>query len=97
MSENKNLDKDGLISVNDLTEKHDKSEKAKVKKTLLIILLSCAAVILIVYFAFAMYFRNHFFFKSTLNGVSSSGDTVSEAVKKIEKKSGKVYTYHQGD
>lgn len=89
MSENKNLDKDGLISVTDLADESARGEKTRGKKTLLIILLSCAAVLLIVYFAFAMYFRNHFFFKSTLNGVSSSGDTVSEAVKKIEKKAEK--------
>ncbi|MCR4781408.1 MAG: L,D-transpeptidase/peptidoglycan binding protein [Lachnospiraceae bacterium] len=44
------------------------------------------AVLLVVYFGVSMYFKSHFFFRSTLNGVNSSGVTVDTVMKKIESK-----------
>ena len=44
------------------------------------------AVLLVVYIGFVFYFKNHFFFRSTLNGVNSSGSTVDAVMKRIEKK-----------
>jgi hypothetical protein len=44
------------------------------------------AVLLVVYFGFVFYFKNHFFFRSTLNGVNSSGSTVDAVMNRIEKK-----------
>jgi hypothetical protein len=43
-------------------------------------------VLAVVYVGFALYFRSHFFFRSTLNGVNSSGVTVDDVMKKIDAK-----------
>lgn len=39
--------------------------------------------LLIVYFGMAIYFRNHFYFGSVINGINVSGKTVQEAEEKI--------------
>lgn len=63
----------------------DAVKKVNVKK-IGIIALCVVAVLLVIYFGFVFYFKNHFFFRSTLNGVSSSGATVETVMDKIEKK-----------
>ena len=43
-------------------------------------------VLAVVYVGFAMYFKSHFFYRSTLNGVDSSGATVDTVMARIEKR-----------
>lgn len=33
----------------------------------------CVAVLLVVYIGFSLYFQNHFFFRSNVNGIPASG------------------------
>lgn len=56
------------------------------KKKLGLIIGIAAACVLAVYFGFALYFNSHFYFGSTVNGVNSSGKTVSEVEEALSKK-----------
>ena len=50
------------------------------KKTLIIIAVSAAilAILIAVYVSLGMYFKNHFWFRTVINGVNCSGKTVAE-------------------
>lgn len=44
------------------------------------------SVMLIIYFSISMYFRNHFYFGSVINGIDATGKTVEELDKEISAK-----------
>lgn len=48
------------------------------------------SILLIIYFSMSMYFRNHFYFGSIINGINASGKTVEELDKEM---SAKVASY----
>lgn len=58
--------------------------RSQSKAKAVFILSGCvAAVLLIIYFAFSFYFRNHFYFRTQINGLKVGGMTVKEAEEKI--------------
>ena len=44
---------------------------------------ACAAVLLVVYIGFSIYFQNHFYFRSNVNGISASGSSAQSMLEKI--------------
>jgi lipoprotein-anchoring transpeptidase ErfK/SrfK len=90
----KDLDDDILEDLENLNEEEqDYSnvpgrgvlESRKKKKTFLI-LGSIAGVVLIIYVGFSIFFESHFYFRSVLNGVPSSGATAATVMNRISKK-----------
>lgn len=64
-----------------------KSIKTKVNvKKILIIAGAIVAFLLLMYLFFSIYFMSHFFFRSTVNGIASSGSSVSSVEEKINEK-----------
>lgn len=55
------------------------------KKKILIAAGAAAGAVAAVYFGFAAYFSGHFFYGSTVNGIASSGASVSEVKKALQK------------
>lgn len=47
---------------------------------------ACLAVLLAVYLGFSLYFQNHFYFRSTINGVGTSGVSSQKALERITEK-----------
>ncbi|MFQ7263364.1 MAG: L,D-transpeptidase family protein [Lachnospiraceae bacterium] len=43
----------------------------------------CVAVLLVVYIGFSLYFQNHFFFRSNVNGIPASGASAQSMLEKI--------------
>ncbi|MDD6667905.1 MAG: peptidoglycan binding domain-containing protein [Lachnospiraceae bacterium] len=62
-----------------------KSKKGRGKIGLIIVGIVIAAI-LAVYLGISLYYENHFFYKSTVNGISSSNATPEEVMKKVAKK-----------
>lgn len=44
---------------------------------------ACAAVLLVVYIGFSIYFQNHFYFRSNVNGIPASGASAQSMLEKI--------------
>ena len=63
---------------------HGRSEKEKLKKTVLFAG-GILGVLLLVYLGFAFYFTNHFYFNTTINGNDFSGKSVKEVESYMEK------------
>lgn len=55
----------------------------KRRKLILLIVLAVLAVLLLIYLIGAIYFQNHFAFRTTVNSVKASGNTVSQVEDKI--------------
>lgn len=56
------------------------------RKKIGIIVGSCLAALLVIYLGFSLYFQNHFYFRSTVNGVGTSGSSAQRALEKITAK-----------
>lgn len=56
------------------------------RKKIGIIVGSCLAALLVIYLGFSLYFQNHFYFRSTVNGVGTSGALRREHWKKSQRK-----------
>ncbi|MFA6940491.1 MAG: peptidoglycan binding domain-containing protein [Clostridiaceae bacterium] len=62
-----------------------KMEKKKRNKFIKYSIISLS-VMLIIYFGMSMYFRNHFYFGSVINGINATGKTVEELDKELSAK-----------
>ena len=53
------------------------------KKPIKIIIISSFSIIFLLYLSLAIYFSNHFYFGSVINGVNVSGKTVDQVDKEL--------------
>lgn len=65
------------------SDKRPKKLTKKQKKLLIICGGSLLGILLVIYFGFAIYFSNHFFFGTTINDVACNGKTVEETEKAV--------------
>lgn len=92
----KDLDEDILEDLEELTDDDQDYSKVpgrnvldkKNKKKIIIICCSILSLLLIVYIGFSIFFESHFYYRSMVNGVSSSGATASTVMDRISAKAG---------
>lgn len=72
---------------NDRGRRSERNKDTNRKKIIIGVIISIS-ILLAIYLGMSMYFVNHFYFGSSVNSISISGDTVEEANKKIEDKIG---------
>ncbi|WP_138205042.1 L,D-transpeptidase family protein [Haloimpatiens lingqiaonensis] len=58
--------------------------RQKRKRKSFILPISISVGIIIIYLSMALFFKNHFYFKTTINGIKASGKTVEEVIGQIE-------------
>lgn len=78
------MEKDNERETNKRRRKTKKVDRKKIITGSII----AVSVLLVIYLGMSVYFINHFYFGSSINSISISGDTIEEANQKIESKIG---------